>query len=596
MDIVQILANHITILHNKIVDIHPETYEISTKEGAFQMAKNQKKTLSMMSALLITAMVPTLFTALVVAIVSCLDMKSSLQNYVRNELEVAATGLKQYYAADIAENGVDSIEYDHTYVDSLLVNNIELTLFVGDVRFVTSIKDSSNASGRNEGTTASQDIWKDVSAGNKHDADGVEINGEKYYVTYLPIEDSSGKVVAMAFAGKTESVVREEVQSALTKIVLLSIGTLVICAVLVTLVSRRIKEALVIIARNLELLSQGELKPWKTAKSNVTEIHSIIMSRIDLSNALQDIIKKVQSVSNDLLESGNELEGIAKNTSENANDISLAVEEMSKGAVSMASNIEDANEKVNDMGYKIEGIVTGINDLDNVAIGMDSAGKKAMQIIRALDESNSRTVEAIQIVAQNVEATDKSVVEISDAVNVITEIAEQTNLLALNASIEAARAGESGKGFAVVANAISSLAEQSNQSASKIETTLNSLVSDSKRSIEKMEQVKKFLQEQQENLRDTQNEFTNVNEGIRDTRSQSDKVDEQAKDCDQSRTGVISIISSLSEISEQNAASTEETTATIHELTNTINIVANQAQDVKSRAEMLEEAIRFFKL
>ena len=269
---------------------------------------------------------------------------------------------------------------------------------------------------------------------------------------------------------------------------------------------------------------------------------------------------------------------------------------MSKGAVSMATDIEHATEKVVDMGGKIEGIVGGINDLDNVASGMDNAGRKAMSIIQALDESNTKTVEAIQVVAQNVEATDRSVAEISSAVNLITEIADQTNLLSLNASIEAARAGEAGRGFAVVANEISSLADQSSESAKKIEEILENLVSDSKRSIEKMEEVNKHLREQQENLKNTQNEFANVTTGIQNTRNQSGLVDGQAKDCDVSRAGVIDIISSLSAISEQNAASTEETTASIQELTATINLVAQQAVEVKEQAEILEEAMKFFKL
>ena len=219
-----------------------------------------------------------------------------------------------------------------------------------------------------------------------------------------------------------------------------------------------------------------------------------------------------------------------------------------------------------------------------------------MDIIQMLDESNNKTVEAIEIVAQNVEATDKSVEEITTAVNFITAIAQQTNLLSLNASIEAARAGEAGRGFAVVANEISSLADQSSESAKQIESILAVLVADSKRSIEKMEEVKTHLQEQQDNLRSTQKEFANVSVGIQDTRSQSGMVDIQAKDCDASRTGVIDIISNLSAISEQNAASTQETTASIEELTATINLVAEQATEVKGQAQILEEAINFFKI
>ena len=63
--------------------------------------------------------------------------------------------------------------------------------------------------------------------------------------------------------------------------------------------------------------------------------------------------------------------------------------------------------------------------------------------------------------------------QINELTKVILDIASQTNLLALNASIEAARAGEAGKGFAVVASEISSLAENSRQTAGNIQVISN---------------------------------------------------------------------------------------------------------------------------
>lgn len=558
------------------------------------MAKKNKK-ISMMATLLLTAILPTILTASVVTLVGCKNMSDSLETSVYQELRTAAEGLKMYYEDEMSRQEDNMPVYTHSYVDSQLDNDIQLTLFMGDERYLTSIADAENPSGRNEGTKADADIWAQVSQGNECIEDGVSIHGEEYYVAYLPLNDSDGNVIGMAFAGKLESHVKNTLKSSAIFLVICAIGNVLACAVVVYFVARRIKEPLQIIAKNLELLSEGDLKPYKTAKSNIAEIYSIIQSRVKLSAALQSIIEKVQNASDTLLQSGNELQTVATATSSSAEDISHAVEEMSRGAVSMASDIENATEKVADMGNQIEGIVDGISNLDSVAVEMDAAGKKAMHIIKLLDESNNKTADAIEVVAQNVEATDHSVADISAAVDLITEIADQTNLLSLNASIEAARAGEAGRGFAVVANEISTLADQSNESGRKIEAILAKLVADSKRSIEKMEEVKVFLHEQQENLKNTEKEFVNVNSGIRDTRGHSDKVDEQAKECNVSRSGVIDIISNLSAISQQNAASTQETTASMQELTATINLVAHQADNVKEQVEALEDAMSFFK-
>lgn len=553
--------------------------------------------ISMMAALLMAAIIPVVVTALVLTIWGCVELTESLEGNVDNQLLVAAEGLKRYYEWDINNREDHKPNYEHDYVDSMVDKDIYLTLFVENVRYITSIKDDTNETGRNEGTTASDEVWNIVSAGNNYTAHQVPINGEDYYVAYVPVYGEDGQsVTGMAFAGMPEKVVNDAIAGMVVKLVIAGVVVAILCCVFVIFVAGKIKEPLVIISENLQLLSEGHLKAKKTAKSSIAEIHTIIQSRVKLTNTLQEIVAKVQNASEELLRNGNELQSVAANTSTNADDISQAVEDISKGSVSMAEDIENATEKVADMGLKIEGIVSGISRLDNVAGNMDQAGKNAVKIMKALDASNTKTVDAISVVAETVEATDRSVAEIATAVDLITAIADQTNLLALNASIEAARAGDAGRGFAVVANEISNLAEQSNESGKRIEEILAELVEDSHRSMEKMAEVQVLLKEQQDNLRTTEKEFANVNEGILDTKNQSDSVDGQAKECDASRTGVIDIISSLSAISEQNAASTQQTTASMQELNATINLVAQQAEDVREKAAVLEEAMQFFKM
>ena len=399
------------------------------------MEPKKKRKISMLWTLLLIGMIPTLITALSIAFIGVLSLRSSLQDAIYSELKVAADALNRYYEWDIINNEDHMPAYEHDYVDSFVDKGIQLTVFVGDVRYISSIPDSSTASGRSEGTTADPDVWAQVSAGNIYTASDAKINGKPYYVVYDPLKDESGNVIGMAFAGKETATVEQEISNSLRSIVISTVVLLILCAVAITIDARKIKEPLFIIDKNLELLAGGELKAWKTAKSSVREIDSIIQSRLRLSNALQNIAEKVQTASKELLDNGTSLQSIANRTSMNAEDISHVVEEMSKGAVSMASDIENATEKVTDMFEKIEGIVGGIGDLDNVASNMDTAGKKAMDIVALLDDSNAKTAEAIAVVAQNVDATDQSVAKIAAAVNLITEIASQTNILALNASI-----------------------------------------------------------------------------------------------------------------------------------------------------------------
>ena len=70
----------------------------------------------------------------------------------------------------------------------------------------------------------------------------------------------------------------------------------------------------------------------------------------------------------------------------------------------------------------------------------------------------------------------------------------------------------------------------------------------------------------------------------------------QAKECDSARGSVVDVISSLSAISEENAASSEETTASMQELNATINILAEEARKLKELAESMDNETQFFKL
>ncbi|MBQ2407213.1 MAG: cache domain-containing protein [Lachnospiraceae bacterium] len=556
--------------------------------------KKERKKLTMMSALLMIGIFPTIFAVVLVALLSSFQLSNALKAEIYEELEIAAHGLREYYEWDIINSEEHQPVYEHDYVDLYLEDDVHLTLFLENKRFITSIPDASNSTGRNEGTTCDEEIWKEVSKGKTYRGDKVSISGNDYFVVYLPLYGVDNEIVGMAFAGKPESLILEELRGTIIQILILSVIILILCCVEIAFVAGWVKKPLVIIADNLKYLADGDLRPRQRAKSSIFEIDSIINSRIKLSEALSNTIGRVQEVSSGLLKDGNVLQSMASNSSINADNISHAVEEISRGSISMAEDIQTATGDVFDMGKRIEDIVTGIDELSKVAGSMEVSGRNAVKIMNELEMSNKHTVEAIGIVAENVEATDKAVGEISAAVELINEIANQTNLLSLNASIEAARAGEAGKGFAVVANEISSLATQSNESADKIADVIGMLVEDSKRSMRKMDDVKKFLDEQQKNLQNTIQEFSIVEDGIVDTKKHSDSMDIRVKECDNSRQSVIDTISGLSAIAQENASITEETTASMQELNSNINLVAQQAEEVKTQSEVLSQAIGFF--
>ena len=69
-----------------------------------------------------------------------------------------------------------------------------------------------------------------------------------------------------------------------------------------------------------------------------------------------------------------------------------------------------------------------------------------------------------------------------------------------------------------------------------------------------------------------------------------------AGSCDEARKQINDVVSNLSAISEENAASAQQTTASMQELTATINMLAETANGLMTVSEQLNNEVKFFKV
>lgn len=106
----------------------------------------------------------------------------------------------------------------------------------------------------------------------------------------------------------------------------------------------------------------------------------------------------------------------------------------------------------------------------------------ALQLSEAGNQTAEHTLEDINTLKQQVNRMSTKITELKQHAQEIASISElvsnlgnQTNMLALNAAVEAVRAGEYGSGFGVVATEIRKLADQSRDSAVKINDLVNEI-------------------------------------------------------------------------------------------------------------------------
>jgi methyl-accepting chemotaxis protein len=102
-------------------------------------------------------------------------------------------------------------------------------------------------------------------------------------------------------------------------------------------------------------------------------------------------------------------------------------------------------------------------------------------------------------------------------------------------------------------------------------------------------------EEQQKALGETLFAVEGMLNDIEETVASVTKISGEANTCVSSNTVVANAMSSLSAISEENAASSETTGASVEELSATVTNLAESATNLRDIAEQLNEEMKFFK-
>lgn len=348
-----------------------------------------------------------------------------------------------------------------------------------------------------------------------------------------------------------------------------------------------------IIARMGELDFE-EVPELEKLKMSGDETGKMARAVDQMQRELRGVVTELKGQSEQLYESSNHLSGNAERTAETIEQINHAMHDMADGASSQAVDTQTATESVIVIGNMVEQTNQEVAKLrQNVSV-MQEAGNEAEKTLGELEEINAKAKTSIEEIYEQTNTTNESAMKIRDAIELITTIAEETNLLSLNASIEAARAGEQGRGFAVVANQIQKLAEQSNESAMRVQQIANMLMEDSERAVHTMDEVKEIMDEQVQKVELTGSMFAKVQDEISTSMDGIANISEKTEQMDEARINVVDIVQNLTAIAEENAAGTEETSASVTDVSNIVDNISGNAKQLHSVAETIENEMQKF--
>ncbi|MBL8940653.1 MAG: HAMP domain-containing protein [Archangium sp.] len=272
-------------------------------------------------------------------------------------------------------------------------------------------------------------------------------------------------------------------------------------------------------------------------KDEVGEVAQVLNETLDKLTA---VLLDVRTVAAQVTVAANELHG-------SATEISSGASEQASGFEETAASLEEITSTVRS---------TSDNAQQASVLSKDSRGAA---------ENGQHVVETAINAMNELSASSR---QIADIITTIDEIAFQTNLLALNAAVEAARAGEQGRGFAVVANEVRNLAQRSATAAKEIKTLING-------SLSKVDSGVALVNQSGDALRGIVEAVSRVSSLVGDISSASK---EQTLGVDQVNKAVLQ----MDQVTQRNAAQTEELTATADRLT--------------ASAKHLEDTVARFKL
>lgn len=292
--------------------------------------------------------------------------------------------------------------------------------------------------------------------------------------------------------------------------------------------------------------------------------HVELVTNVDATKQLKNVVEILTPTSETLLEISNKLSDNSKEVSEKSTSLTAAAEQMSGNMGSASSAMEESTTNVS-----------------MVASAGEEMSATISEISENTEKARSITEGAVNHAAETSEQVDKlgnSVGEIGKVVETISEISEQVNLLALNATIEAARAGEAGKGFAVVANEIKELAKQTSEAAGQIKERVNSFQSTTEVSVKSIGKISQIIGE--------------INDIVSTIAT---AIEEQTVTTAEISTNIAQVSQGLAEVNE-NVSQSAVVSSTVSEDFNSVNYavveMATGSGMLKENAEKLNDLAR----
>ena len=327
------------------------------------------------------------------------------------------------------------------------------------------------------------------------------------------------------------------------------------------------------------------------------EVGEMVASLEKMQQALRKFLKDVHEEAERSVAMVHEVQELVGALNDGAQDMSAVTEEMAAGMEETAastSNLENLSDQISasvksnaDEAEKSEAYTNEVAErASKLKQDMDASSKRAEDVYHQTKGSVEQAIEAAKVV-DNITLLTKD----------ITDIAEQTNLLALNAAIEAARAGEAGRGFSVVADEVRKLAEQSQQTAEKIQSLTGRVTSSVSDLSEGANGLLQFMEQ------NVAKDYEAITKTADQYRADADYLRDFARKSSEASQGITNDVDTMNNAMTQIAKATQEEAQGNTQVAEKVTEVADKANQILEKvresqegAEKLKEQVAKFKV
>ncbi|KAB7671908.1 methyl-accepting chemotaxis protein [Plesiomonas shigelloides] len=329
---------------------------------------------------------------------------------------------------------------------------------------------------------------------------------------------------------------------------------IILVAILATLITRQIRNPLLILLEQANQISRGNL--LRGPLCNFLESGKVPNDEIG------QLAYAIQNMKNNLTELVTEISSSVSQLSSSVEEVSAIAEQSAYGMQRQQNEVSQLATAMHEMQSTVQEVSRNTTDAAETAQQASDSSDSGSKVVRDAIESIELVAQEIEHSGQVVQQLEQDSASISVVLDVIRNIADQTNLLALNAAIEAARAGEQGRGFAVVADEVRTLAQRTQDSTAEINKIIDILQSRAAEAGQAM-----LISQQKMN--------TSV---------------EQARNAGATIEQINNAVMKISDMNTQIASATEQQTSVTNELNRSIVAINNASDEVAQGANQTAQA------